>query len=435
MSSRYELITYPTSEQALLDKNQLSDTDQEHIKDLMKKLERKSYASVIKDIYIFYKNGYSSAQLAELYKLSLRQMQRIIKEMDLQSKIPTNKISDISKEDKTFLSSKEPSPTFFDEYLSLPKRLVEYLNYLDVIKGRSSNTVNGYKIDLVLLFKFLKMYRGLSSRNVEFSDIQIHDVDDEFIRSITLAELYAYLSFVEKNRKNSSYARARKVASVRSFFKYLSTKAKILDENPALELETPKIEKRNPIYLTLNESKALLNSVDGTFRHEKRDYCIITLFLNCGLRLSELCSIDISKIKEDTLTVIGKGNKERTVYLNEACLKAIYDYILTERSSMDILSAHKDALFISEKKARISRRTVEVIIDKYLKAAGLDSNKYSPHKLRHTAATLMYKHGNVDIRSLQKILGHESVSTTQIYTHVDDERLREAVKLNPLNDL
>ena len=226
---------------------------------------------------------------------------------------------------------------------------MEYLNYLDVIKGRSNNTVNGYKIDLVLLFRFIKMDRGMCPRDLELSKIQIPDVDDDFIRSINLSELYAFLSFVEKNRKNSSYARARKVASVRSFFKYLSTKAKILVDNPALELETPKIEKRNPIYLTLNESKELLKSVDGTYKHEKRDYCIITLFLNCGLRLSELCSINISKIKEDTLTVIGKGNKERTVYLNEACLKAISDYILMERNSMEILSGHKDALFVKRK--------------------------------------------------------------------------------------
>lgn len=432
MSSRYELITYRRSEQSLLDNAELSDLDIKNIKDISKNLEGKSYAPVIKDIYIFCKYGYSSSQLAEIYNISLRQMQRIIKEMELTSRLPKRKV--IIKEEKKSQPSIESSPTFFDDYHLLPKRLVEYLNYLDVIKGRSNNTVNGYKIDLVLLFRFIKMYRGMCPRDLEFSKIQIQDVDDDFIRSINLSELYAFLSFVEKNRKNSSYARARKVASVRSFFKYLSTKAKILVDNPALELETPKIEKRNPIYLTLNESKELLKSVDGTYKHEKRDYCIITLFLNCGLRLSELCSINISKIKEDTLTVIGKGNKERTVYLNEACLKAISDYILMERNSMEILSGHKDALFISEKKTRISRRTVEVIIDKYLKAAGLDSSKYSPHKLRHTAATLMYKHGNVDIRSLQKILGHESVSTTQIYTHVDDERLREAVKLNPLND-
>jgi site-specific recombinase XerD len=433
MSSRYELIRYQEPEQSILDTTQLSDKDEENIKDLIKRLERKSYALVIRDIYIFYKKGYSTSQLASVYNISLRQMQRIVKEMDLATRLPKSNKTKIRKKDKETNRPSDPSPTFFNDYIYLPKRLMEYLNYLEVIKGRSNNTVNGYKIDLILLFRFLKMYRGICPRNLEFSQIQINDIDDEFIKSISLSDLYAFLSFVERNRQNNSYARARKVASIRSFFQYLNTKAKILDENPAMELESPRIEKRNPIYLTLRESKELLRSVDESYKHEKRDYCIITLFLNCGLRLSELCSINISKIKEDTLTVIGKGNKERTVYLNKACLKAISDYLI-ERNSMEILPEHKDALFISEKKSRISKRTVEVIIDKHLKAAGLDSNKYSPHKLRHTAATLMYKHGNVDIRSLQKILGHESVSTTQIYTHVDDDRLREAVKLNPLND-
>jgi integrase/recombinase XerD len=195
-------------------------------------------------------------------------------------------------------------------------------------------------------------------------------------------------------------------------------------------LESPKINKRNPIYLTLDESKALLNSIDGKSR--LRDYCMITIFLNCGLRLSELCSIDISKIKGDTLTVIGKGNKERTVYLNKACLKSIENY-LNERKSISNKIVDQDALFISKNYRRINKRSVELIVKKYTNAAGLVNSKYSPHKLRHTAATLMYKYGNVDIRSLQSILGHESVSTTQIYTHVDDERLREAVKSNPLS--
>lgn len=316
---------------------------------------------------------------------------------------------------------------------NIPERLREFLNYLSVIRGKSHNTVEGYKIDLTMFFRFLKLYKGLSSRNIEFGDINISDIDDNFIRSIKLPDLYAFLSFVETQRDNSSYARARKVAAIKSFFKYLYSKTRILQENPASDLESPKISKRNPIYLTLDESKNLLNSIDKTYKHSKRDFCIITLFLNCGLRLSELCSIDISKIKGDTLTIVGKGNKERTVYLNKACLTAISQY-MSERSSMEVLPDHKDALFISERKRRINKRTVEIIVKKYIEIAGLDKSKYTPHKLRHTAATLMYKHGNVDIRSLQKILGHENISTTQIYTHVDDERLREAVNSNPLNE-
>lgn len=321
--------------------------------------------------------------------------------------------------------------SYFDP--SIPKKLNEFLNYLSVIRGKSNNTVIGYKIDLIMFFRFMKFYRGLCAENVEFDEIEISEIDDNLIKSITLSDLYAFLSFTENQRNNSSFARARKVAAIKSFFKYLNTKTKVLSENPALDLETPKIDKRNPVYLTLDESKNLLSAIDESYKHSKRDLCIITLFLNCGLRLSELCSINVSKIKNDTLTVIGKGNKERTVYLNKSCLKAIAEY-MSVRNKTEILDAHKDALFISERKCRINKRTVEKIVKKYIGAAGLDISKYTPHKLRHTAATLMYKHGKVDIRSLQKILGHENISTTQIYTHVDDDKLREAINSNPLNE-
>ena len=314
-----------------------------------------------------------------------------------------------------------------------PERLTEFLNYLAVIRGKSINTVAGYKIDINLFFRFLKLYKGLCPKNIEFEEILINDIGDDFIENIKLSDFYAFLAFVQKQRNNSSYARARKVSALKSFFKYLYTKAKIINNNPTADLETPKISKRNAVYLTLEESKHLLNSVNGIYKHSKRDFCITTLFLNCGLRLSELCSINISRIKEDTLTVIGKGNKERTVYLNNACLKAITKY-MAERNSMEILEEYNDALFISERKCRINKRTVERLVKKHIGQAGLDNTKYTPHKLRHTAATLMYKYGNVDIISLQKILGHENVSTTQIYTHVDDEKLREAVKSNPLNE-
>jgi integrase/recombinase XerD len=282
-----------------------------------------------------------------------------------------------------------------------------------------------------MFFKFLKLYRGMVSEECDFKDINISDIDNQFLKSIGLNDLFAYISFVENYRGNGNYAKARKVASLKSFFKYLHGKAKIISENPALELESPKIDKRNPVYLTLEESKSLLKVIDGRFK--ERDYCMITLFLNCGMRLSELCGINISKIKNDTLTVIGKGNKERTIYLNNACLKSIDRYLKVRNLEYDKIK-DKDALFISKNYTRINKRSVELILKKYLKKAGLDDKKYTPHKLRHTAATLMYKYGNVDIRSLQKILGHENVSTTQIYTHVDDEKLREAVNLNPLSD-
>ncbi|MEY8762813.1 MULTISPECIES: tyrosine recombinase XerC [Clostridium] len=313
----------------------------------------------------------------------------------------------------------------------LPRCLNDFLNYLGTIRGKSKNTLNGYKIDLTMFFRFLKLYKGLINGDYEFKKININDIDENFVRHISLSDLFAFISFVENYRNNGDCSRARKVAAIKSFFKYLYSKAKIIDENPALELESPKISQKNPIYLSLEESKELLRAVDGKFK--KRDYCIITFFLNCGMRLSELCGINISNIKEDTLTVIGKGSKERTIYLNKACRRALKNY-LEERSKYHDKIKNRDALFISRNYNRINKRTVELMLKKYLKKAGLDSRKYTPHKLRHTAATLMYKYGNVDIRSLQKILGHENVSTTQIYTHVDDEELRKAVKSNPLSE-
>lgn len=315
----------------------------------------------------------------------------------------------------------------------LPQRLVEFLNYLETIKGRSPSTVQAYKFDLTMFFRFLKLYKRLIAfdNNTEFEEIPIADVNDDFIKNIKLPDLYAFLSFAEKQRENSTYSRARKVASLRSFFKYLNSRAKLIDYNPALDLESPKIIKRQPAYLNLQESKSLLNSIEG--KYKERDFCIITIFLNCGLRISELCGINISDIRDDTLSVIGKGNKQRTVYLNGACLNAIRNYINVRNKNLDKI-VDKEALFISSKYTRISKRAIEIMLKKHLLAAGLDTDKYTPHKLRHTAATLMYKHANVDIRSLQQILGHENISTTQIYTHVDEERLREAVKSNPLNE-
>ena len=281
----------------------------------------------------------------------------------------------------------------------------------------------------------MKVYKGLYvDPSLEFSEIPIYDIDNSFIKSIKLTDLYAYLSFVEKSRGNGTYARARKVASLKSFFKFLSGKAKIIDDNPALELESPKLQKRQPVYLTLDQSIDLLNSLDKTDKNYERDYCILTLFLNCGMRLSELCSIDVRKIKGDILTIVGKGDKERTVYLNEACLKAIDNYMKV-RDVSKVLGEDKNYLFISSRNKPINKRTVEILVKKHIGNAGISDGKYTPHKLRHTAATLMYKYGNVDIRSLQNILGHENLSTTQIYTHVDDDSLRDAVKSNPLSKL
>lgn len=307
----------------------------------------------------------------------------------------------------------------------LPSLLNEYIGYLVSVKGKSMNTINGYKIDLRLFLKYTKKIKNKLTDETE--NIIISDIDESFIKGIRLGDLYSFINYITLKRDNSAYARARKTAAIRSFFSYLETKAKVIKDNPARELETPKIGKKNPVYLTLDQSKSLLHIIDG--RNKERDYAIIVLFLNCGMRLSELVSIDITRIKGDTLTVIGKGNKERTIYLNTAAINAINQYI-SVRPKEDLLD--KDALFLSERKRRIDKSTVEKLVKKYVRNAGLYGEKYTPHKLRHTAATLMYKYGNVDIRAIQQILGHESVATTQIYTHIDDERLREAVKSNPL---
>ena len=311
-----------------------------------------------------------------------------------------------------------------------PLILRDCLNYMETIKGKSKNTTKEYYYDLRTFFRFMKLHKNIVDFNVEFNKIRIGDIDIELIRTISLSDLYEFMSFLTRERSNKSNSRARKVACLKSFFNYLHTKARLLDYNPASELESPKSVKRLPKYLNFEESKKLLDVVDG--KHRERDYAIITLFLNCGLRLSELVNININNIKNNTLYVIGKGNKERTVHLNNACTKAIKRYL--EVRPKDGVK-DKNALFLSERKQRISNKTVQHIVKKYITEAGLDPERYSTHKLRHTAATLMYKYGKVDIRALQQILGHESVATTEIYTHVDNEQLKHAVENNPLANI
>lgn len=311
----------------------------------------------------------------------------------------------------------------------MPLILSDFLSYMETIKGKSQNTINEYFYDMRMFLRFIKVHKNLTDAD-DFNSISIDDVDADLIRKITLSDLYSFMSYLTRERNNNANTRARKVASLKSFFNYLSNKAGIIQYNPASELESPKILKKLPKYLSIEESKKLLNSIDGENR--ERDYAIITLFLNCGLRLAELTSIDINKIKNDTLTVIGKGGKERTIYLNNACKKAIENYLKVR--PVDGVK-DKNALFLSKRKQRISRKTVQHIVKKYIASSGLDPDKYSVHKLRHTAATLLYRYGNVDIRALQEILGHESISTTEIYTHVNSQQLKKAIDSNPLSDV
>ena len=321
-----------------------------------------------------------------------------------------------------------------------PEYLNSFLNYSITILNKSPNSVKEYNYDLSNFLKYMMIHLNLTNET-DFDKIDITLFKEKDLKKITLEDIHSYISHLAIDNRSKATTRARKISTIRIFFKYLSQKANILEINPAQNLETPKLEKRMPKYLSLEDSKKLLDVASHEDnRNAKRDYAITTLFLNCGMRLSELVGINIDDIdfEECKMTVIGKGNKERTIYLNKACMFAINDYLSSRPSKSSIKHDSKNsekALFISEQKKRISNRTVQTIIHKELELAGLDAKKLSVHKLRHTAATLMYQYGNVDIRALQELLGHQSISTTEIYTHVSNEQVRNAVESNPLADL
>ena len=320
-----------------------------------------------------------------------------------------------------------------------PEYVNSFLDYSLTILNKSPNSVKEYNYDLIMFLRYIKIQYHLTNET-DFKSITIKDIPLDVIKKITPQDIMSFLSFMALNLKAKAATRARKISTIRILFSYLSQKAKIIDNNPAQNIETPKKEKRMPRYLTLDDSKKLLNvTMDENDENKERDYAIITIFLNCGLRLSELVGINISDINFDDykLNVIGKGNKERTIYLNKACVNAIRAY-LDVRPKVAIKVDDKNsqkALFLSKRHERISNRTVQYIVDKELQKAGLDTSKYSTHKLRHTAATLMYQYGNVDIRALQELLGHESIATTEIYTHVNNQQARNAVESNPLANL
>lgn len=320
-----------------------------------------------------------------------------------------------------------------------PPVLRDFLSYHETIKGHSRATVDEYFLDLRNFFRYLKIERGLVPRSAELDEISIKDVDLDLIASVTLNDVYDYMAFLARDKvKNErsrepeyglmASSRARKIATIRSFYKYLTVKTKQLEVNPVEGLDTPKTTKSLPRYLSLDESRRLLDAVDGV--NSERDYCIICLFLNCGLRISEIVGLNVGDVREDSLRILGKGNKERIVYLNEACQAAIEAY-KPVRSQM--AGSSVSAFFVSNRRKRMSREAVHAMVKKTLLKAGLDPDKYSSHKLRHTAATLMLQNG-VDVRTLQEVLGHEHLNTTQIYTHVDNSELRLAAQANPLAD-
>lgn len=316
---------------------------------------------------------------------------------------------------------------------SCPAFLRDFLTYNETIKGKSSRSVEGYYIDLRTFFRYLLLVRGIAPKDAEFNKIDINAADIELVRSVTISDLYAFMVYCKEELKNNTATRARKTSTLRIFFKYMSVQTHQIPANPAELLESPKVKQSLPKHLTLENSLELLNSVDGA--NERRDYCILTLFLNCGLRLSELCGLNLSDISSDgIMTVTGKGNKERAVYLNASCLSAVKAY-LAVRPNEGIVATDRNALFISRNHRRLSPKTVQHIVKTYLKKAGLGGMGFSTHKLRHTSATLMYQHGNVDIRVLKDILGHANLGTTQIYTHVSDAQIKRAVDANPLSNV
>lgn len=319
-----------------------------------------------------------------------------------------------------------------------PDYLNSFLDYMVTIQNKSPNTIKEYNYDLATFLKIIKIQFKLTEEK-KLENITYNDISLDTISKIKLDDIHSYLAYLTTNFKSKAATRARKIASLRVFFNYLCLK-NIIEINPTQNLETPKLDKRLPKYLSLEQSKKLLDvSYSEDNRNNERDYAITTLFLNCGMRLAELVGINLKDIdfEECKLNVIGKGNKERTIYLNKACIKSLKEYIAVmpkEGIKKDNKNSDK-ALFLSERRQRISRRTVQEIIYKELKKAGIDTDKYSVHKLRHTAATLMYQYGGVDIRALQELLGHESISTTEIYTHVSNNQVRAAVESNPLANL
>jgi len=310
-----------------------------------------------------------------------------------------------------------------------PKLLQDFLIYMQTVRGRSERTVIAYYTDLRLFLRYFNASKnGLPMTEPNLSDVPIALLTDEFIASATMYDAYKFLNYVQTSNNNIAKTRARKVSSLRGFYKYITVKAGLCKINPMENLEGPSIKKTLPKYLTLDESLRLLSVVNG--KYFERDYCILTLFLNCGMRVSELTGIKKESIRDNTLVLLGKGNKERQIYLNEACMDAINKYLAVRPEPAK--QQYSSCFFLSKNNTSLTPRRVEQIVENYLKLAGLEGRGFSPHKLRHTAATLMYQYGNVDVNVLKNILGHENLDTTEIYTHVSDRQMEEASSKNPL---
>ena len=325
-------------------------------------------------------------------------------------------------------------------YTDCPVILRDFLTYHETIKGQSPLTIHEYYLDLRMFLRFMKLMRGEMPIDTRLDDIPIKDVDLAFVRDVTTSDIFDFLSYLANDRNPtpdspapdlgiSASSRARKLSAIKSFYKYLTVRTKQLQENPVADLEYPKLRKSLPRYLTMEQCAKLLSSVSGI--NEKRDYAILMLFLNCGIRRSELVGLNLTDVYEDRIRVVGKGNKERIVYFGTPCRKAIDAYM--EERKQKVLTDNR-ALFGSRNGNRISVTAVHRLVDKALKQAGLDSTQFSAHKLRHTAATMMLS-GGVDVKTVQEVLGHENLNTTQIYTHIENTELKLAAQANPLSKL
>ena len=327
----------------------------------------------------------------------------------------------------------------FPSMSEFSEQVQQFAIYKRTIQGCSDRTVNEYMLDLRTFFRYLlAIEKGIEIESEEFTQIDVRGIDAAYLSRIKTEQIYNFLFYASDTRKNLWSAKARKLSAIKGLYKFMTLKRNYFEENPAINIESPKPQKTLPKFLNLDESLLLLQTVldDPDSTTKERDYCILTLFLNCGMRLSELVGININDIDRElrSLRVIGKGNKERIIYLNESCREVLRDY-LEIRLGAKYQGVQTKALFLSRLNKRISNKTVQWMVYKYLDRAGLEAKHFSVHKLRHTAATLMYQSGNVDVRVLKDILGHEQLNTTQIYTHVSNEHMKNAMEQNPLSKI
>lgn len=314
-----------------------------------------------------------------------------------------------------------------------PYFLNDFFTYQRVVLLKSEKTIEAYFIDLRVFLRYLKVKKGVVPKDTPFKNIDISDIPIEYIRSLTKLDILQYLNYVASERDNSAKTRHRKLASIRLFFRCMYRDLGLLDTDPAKYVDYPKMPDHLPKFLTLDESINLLENMNTEDPFYLRDYCIVTLFINCGMRLSELVGLNLQDVNLDerSMRLLGKGNKERIIHINDACADAILTYLPTRKLS----DKEPNALFLSKQGSRISNRRVEQIVDNALRDSNLDNRGFSTHKLRHTAATLMYQHGNVDPLMLKEILGHKSISTTEIYTHISNEGLKQAMDASPLANI